>query len=85
MSDRKIVIKTCSQCPHKDHSGHFTPGGAYPLCRAAKLPLGDRYPDYKGTCRVLPYTSGERVISRAAYRQPTYEIPDWCPLPINEV
>ena len=76
---KKIVIESCSTCPHKDHSGQFTPGGAYPLCRKAKLPEGEKYPDYKGTSRVLPYKVGERY-NHIPCRQATYEIPDWCPL-----
>lgn len=30
---RAILIKECFGCPHWDHSGAFTPGGAKPLCR----------------------------------------------------
>ena len=82
MTERKIVIKTCSQCTHRSHSGHFTPGGAFPLCRATKAPR-KQFPDYKGNCKVLPYIPKENSATRVSYRQATDEIPDWCPLPLN--
>ena len=74
--DRKIAIKSCTECSYKDHSGSFTTGGAYPLCRNADHPPGMAKPsNYAGTSRVLPCEPGTRFYDGT--------IPDWCPLPMD--
>ena len=73
---RKIVIENCGQCPHMDHSGHFTPGGAYPLCSATKAPPGQR----KFAMRILPWEVGPDEPTQVPTRVFSYVIPDWCPL-----
>ncbi len=82
---RKIVIETCHGCRHMDHSGGFTPGGAYPLCRAMDPIEGDLFGS-----RTLPWTAikvdhlRRQVADDAAVGTPakhhTGVIPDWCPL-----
>jgi hypothetical protein len=43
-------IAACSGCPHRDHTGAFTPGGAKPCCR------------HEETCRTKGYDCFKRVI-----------------------
>lgn len=78
--NRKIVISSCNGCSNQDHSGAFTQGGAIPLCHGigGKGPKTDRWPDEFGS--VLPF---ESVLDtqNIPIRNPTGEIPDWCPLP----
>jgi len=83
--NRKVVILTCDQCPKRDHSGHFTEGGAYPLCVATKLEaeLKSNYEGYRGNRAVLPFTV-EPNGRGGMYRKYTGEIPDWCPLPFDK-
>ncbi len=82
MATRKIIIEICDQCPHRTHSGGFTPGGAFPLCGITKAPEDQRMVDYRGNRRILPWETGHGRDGRA-FRSYTGEIPGWCPLPIN--
>lgn len=61
---KKISIPTCSSCPYLTHSGGFGQIQYIPKCSK----LG----------RKLPYN--ESALSGNIYVQPTYVIPDWCPL-----
>jgi len=68
-------VKNCSECPHVDHSGAFTPGGAYPLCdKSAAPPEQAGKHSYKGGRRIIPFSTknNERMIKKG--------IPKWCPL-----
>lgn len=69
---KKIVINSCDECPRMDHSGRFTPGGAYPICRHSEV-LRTKGNHWKH--RILPY-----YMSNRAY---TGDIPEWCPLDEN--
>lgn len=63
---KKIVITSCSQCPHTDHNGGFGKIAYLPVCT-------------KKNRRHLPYeenASRGRVVAT-----PTGVIPEWCPLP----
>lgn len=80
-----VNVENCWQCPHSDHSGRFTDGGAIPLCRgiagkgeqAGGGRNGHVWPDEYAS--VLPF---EAVIERGRpVRRGTGVIPDWCPLP----
>jgi len=63
-----IKIENCSQCPHKDHSGKFTPGGAYPICNHDKVCYEIKELSWK--TRILP--NNNRIYTNI--------IPNWCPL-----
>lgn len=69
MTERKIVIKTCEECPHIDHEGGFGRIAYIPRCANAK--------------KNLPYTVEASDAGRV-YAEPTYEIPEWCPLKEND-
>ena len=64
-----IEINTCHRCPHADHSGAFTPGGAKPVCNhdaVLRRVQESGVPDYyHWRHRIRP--NGGRV-------------PRWCPL-----
>ena len=68
MAARKIVLKTCTHCPHRDHKGAFGNPACVPVCRLVQ--------------QTLPYnvTYGD---NRKAHASPTYTIPEWCPLEHN--
>ena len=70
-----IKIKTCDDCPHSDHTGAFTKGGAKPCCNH------DEVVRTKGNdCfnRVIEYkTDYDRVPPARVPKR----IPEWCPLP----
>lgn len=68
LTARKIVLKTCTHCPHRDHKGAFGNPSCVPVCRLAK--------------QNLPYniTYGDNGRTHAS---PTYAIPEWCPLERN--
>ena len=68
MAARKIVLKNCTHCPHRDHKGAFGNPACVPVCRLAK--------------QTLPYniTYGDNGRTHAS---PTYAIPEWCPLERN--
>ena len=75
MATRKIVLETCSDCPHRDHKGAFGNPSCVPCCRHPAARRED------GMSRELPYTpsvDGTRIHAMA-----TYVIPDWCPLEHN--
>lgn len=75
---KAIKLVSCALCPHKDHSGNFTPGGAYPVCNLMERDRTDtRHVNYHGNRRVLLYV----YAGPHGLRHPTYKIPDWCPLP----
>ena len=64
-------IDNCEQCPHNDHTGGFTQGGAKPTCGHPETI------DSKGhDCflRVIPYFTTRRGIHMPKM------IPAWCPL-----
>lgn len=67
MTDRKIVINRCSECPHRQHRGGFAKMSYVPQCGKNK--------------QELPYAVNESygVITAS----PTDAIPDWCPLEPN--
>jgi len=82
-----VNIENCGQCPHSDHSGAFTQGGAIPLCRG----IGDMGQRVAGVARggkdwpnryasVLPF---DATVDRRGNptRRGTGEMPEWCPLP----
>ena len=89
-------IETCRGCPHYDHSGGFTRGGALPICRAIagmgqRVEVPPMFDEAVFTlpnahCSVLPFTSGvaDGLGGPRQYRAYTGEIPDWCPLPDAE-
>lgn len=64
---KKIVINSCSACPHKDHKGGFGQVSYVPVCRKVN--------------RELPYTVG--VSLKVVTASMTGDIPDWCPLEDN--
>lgn len=69
MTERKIVIKTCEECPHIGREGVFCRIAYIPRCANAK--------------KNLPHevvVSKQGFVSA----KPTYEIPDWCPLEENK-
>lgn len=63
---RYIPIKTCNDCPHKDHRGGFGRVAYIPVCRL--------------TDKNLPYTVGASGLTRMIIANYTGEIPDSCPL-----
>lgn len=81
-------IKDCSDCPHRDHSGAFTPGGARPLCghrdacnikRASRKELKEKYPSHhKEQMKENWKDWGWHWIHRVLDK--TKDIPEWCPL-----
>ena len=68
MATRKIVLKTCTHCPHRDHKGAFGNPACVPVCRLAQ--------------QELPYTVTPGSNGRL-HASPTYTIPEWCPLEHN--
>ena len=73
---RKIVINSCRDCPHKDHSGRYTEGGAWPVC------------SHHDVCYTIKDTSWKQrklPVDGNKTRVYTGEIPDWCPLLLNTV
>lgn len=68
LTTRKIVLPTCTRCPHQDHKGAFGNPSCVPVCRLAK--------------QDLPYTTSVGESGRV-HALPTYEIPEWCPLEHN--
>lgn len=73
----QVPVMTCHNCPHADHSGAFTPGGAKYLCRNRETE-GKDWPDKDARIRNkladdYPYF--------ARIRPADGIIPDWCPLP----
>lgn len=81
---RKIVIRTCGECPNSDRTGTFTPGGAYPICKASEGKGGD-HPGYPGSKSILPWLPARAAGAKKGMvaRRATGVIPDWCPLPEN--
>ena len=68
LTARKIVLKTCTHCPNRDHKGAFGNPSCVPVCRLAN--------------QELPYTVTPGSNGRL-HASPTYEIPAWCPLEHN--
>ena len=68
LTARKIVLKTCTHCPHRDHKGVFGNPACVPVCRLAK--------------QELPFTVTPGGNGRL-HASPTYDIPEWCPLERN--
>jgi hypothetical protein len=68
LTARKIVLHSCSGCPHRDHKGAFGNPAHVPVCRLAN--------------ETLPYTTtvGE---SGRVHAIATEVIPSWCPLEHN--
>ncbi len=67
--NKKIVIKSCEDCPHKDHRGAFGTVRYIPVCR-----MGDQ---------TLPYTVGNNPHMSGSIAYYTGVIPDHCPLEDN--
>lgn len=65
---RKIVLKTCLGCPHRDHKGAFGNPACVPVCRLKNTEL--------------PYTTRTGDNGKI-HALPTYELPGWCPLDYN--
>lgn len=68
MTDRKIVVRDCKDCPRLDHKGGFGNISHIPVCRE--------------TQRELPYSIGKGFGSMVVATR-EIGIPDWCPLPRN--
>lgn len=68
LTARKIVLKTCTHCPHRDHKGAFGNPACVPVCRLAQQELPHT---------VTPGSNGR------LHASPTYVIPEWCPLEHN--
>ena len=68
LTARKIVLKTCTHCPHRDHKGAFGNPACVPVCRLAKQELPHT---------ITPGSNGR------LHASPTYAIPEWCPLERN--
>jgi hypothetical protein len=66
--NKKIIITSCLECPHKDHKGAFAPVSYIPYCTKTR---GE-----------LPYKAGVRQTNVGPFVYATYtnEIPSWCPL-----
>lgn len=64
---KKIVIKTCEDCPHKDHTGGFGRVMYVPVCRETNKKLG--YQVRNQGIHVVAVYDGI--------------IPTWCPLEEN--
>ena len=79
---RMIPIKSCQSCPHCDHSGAFTIGGAWPVCHGPEvvdwgtmdINYNDPDANTKWSPPILP------VITKHC-RSYNGKIPEWCPLP----
>ncbi len=88
MSKQIIIdIKNCGDCPHSDHTGAFTKGGAKPCCNHPKTVESKGDDCFK---RVIPY-SNEYPDNRNIFNKNSFKaidkpfrvpkrIPDWCPL-----
>jgi len=65
-----INIDSCDTCPHLDHSGSFTPGGAKPICGHHDAAYG------------RPGVKPEDWQKRRLKKGPDGKliIPEWCPL-----
>lgn len=74
MSGRVIPVDTCRTCPSRDHKGGFGPVAYVPVCDRANR-------------RELPHeiraSTGPAGVPRIV-ADPTYKIPQWCPLPKAE-
>ena len=81
MATRKIVLETCSDCPHRDHKGAFGNPSCVPCCRHPNARQDD------GMSPELPHTisEGKPMLSggKKFHATPTYTIPEWCPLEHN--
>lgn len=63
---RIIRIKTCAECPNRDHAGAFGRVACVPECGLIK------------PVRELPH--GVVLTGKRLMAAPTFQIPDWCPL-----
>jgi len=79
---RMILIEGCNKCPHREHSGSFTKGGAWPVCHFPNLV------DWKELNKTLDYNDPEAnvkwsppILPVAVGRKWTGKIPEWCLLP----
>ena len=72
---KMIIIESCKKCPHIDHSGNFTLGGAKPMCGegSAVNPKENR--------PFLKYRTMYNDLTDRPYRVLKGPIPSWCPLP----
>lgn len=84
---KAIKIESCTECPSRDHSGAFTNGWAYPLCRrVSKSDLPERYresqlsPGFEGSSAILPWEPDRSERTGDFIRRRIDEIPEWCPL-----
>jgi len=68
MAAKIIEISSCGECPHLDHTGAFTPGGAKPICGHEQA-VAERLGKEGGL-------SGLRLMKRRG----VVRIPQWCPL-----
>jgi len=83
-----VVLKTCYDCHHKDHSGSFTVRGARLICghfdackeRVSLKKFRAEYPEYAD--RDLNYNEYHwihRVLTKDN-NEKLKKIPSWCPL-----
>ena len=71
--DIRLIINTCGDCRHKDHSGAFTPGGAKAICGHDDAPkCATNGKELEGTDAHEMYHWKYRVLEKG--------IPAWCPL-----
>ena len=81
LTARKVVIRTCGDCSHRDHKGAFGNPSCIPCCRHPAVRRDD------GMCPELPYTttSGGGMIGGGVrlHAHATEVIPSWCPLEYN--
>ena len=75
MKQVTTIIKNCVDCPHVDHTGAFTKGGAKPVCGHLDIIKEKGHNCFD---RVIPYKTVYREDGRT-FRTPK-RIPDWCPL-----
>lgn len=88
-----VILNTCNDCRHLDHSGSFTVRGARPICghddacveRVTKEQFLAEYPEYITTIdrkRVdsrFKYHWIHRVVTKNS-KEKIKGIPKWCPV-----
>lgn len=68
--NKKIIIKSCNECPYTNHKGSFHRVSYIPYC--IKIKRKDN---------ILPYSINDSYNFLSA--SPTWVIPKWCPLEDN--
>lgn len=74
-----IKIRTCHECPHKDHDGGLRPGGAYQVCGLMKVDAVEAH-SQEGVRRRRLNPDAPPVGREATMRRFDGVIPKWCPL-----